>query len=89
MDLVEIKKLADAFKAEDEVALSNQVFKLKKQNVGLLGLIYFVQVNQKLSLSEARTKTLNFSFWHVEELLKIEESHQIMKSDFIEKDEFD
>ncbi|MDQ9023096.1 hypothetical protein RFI02_18515 [Acinetobacter sichuanensis] len=89
MDLVEIKKLADAFKAEDEVTLSNQVFKLKKQNVGLLGLIYFVQVNQKLSLSEARTKTLNFSFWHVEELLKIEESHQIMKSDFIEKDEFD
>lgn len=86
MDLVEIKKLADAFKAEDEVALSNQVFKLKKQNVGLLGLIYFVQVNQKLSLSDARARTLNFTFWFEEELLKIEESNQIMMSDYIQQE---
>ncbi|WP_372403916.1 hypothetical protein ACDW34_02085 [Acinetobacter piscicola] len=86
IDLVEIKKLADAFKAEDEVALSNQVFKLKKQNVGLLGLIYFVQVNQKLSLSDARARTLNFTFWSEEELLKIEESNQIMMSDYIQQE---
>lgn len=82
MDFVEIKNLARTFKAEGEQALIQQVFKLKQRGVGFLGLIYFVQMNQRLSLSEAKTKTINFSFWRAEERLGIEESYQIMMHDF-------
>lgn len=63
-------------------ALIQQVFKLKQQGVGLLGLIYFVQMNQRLPLSEAKTKTLNFSFWRAEERLVVEESYQTLMHDF-------
>jgi hypothetical protein len=82
MDFVEIKNLARTFKAEDDQALIQQVFKLKQQGVGLLGLIYFVQMNQRLPLSEAKTKTLNFSFWRAEERLGVEESYQTIMHDF-------
>ncbi|MDR0236419.1 hypothetical protein [Acinetobacter sp.] len=82
MDFVGIKNLARTFKAEGKQALIQQVFKLKQRGVGFFGLIYFVQMNQRLTLSEAKTKTINFSFWGSEERLGIEESYQIMMHDF-------
>lgn len=86
MDLVQLKILAQAFKPKDEQALSEQVLKLKQQGITLLGLIYFVQINQQSSLIEARKKTINFSFWQSDELLQIEENYQIMLSDFTDQE---
>lgn len=39
-------------------------------------------MNQRSPLSEAKTKTLNFSFWRAEERLGVEESYQTIMHDF-------
>ncbi|WP_252512220.1 hypothetical protein [Acinetobacter bereziniae] len=60
MDFVEIKNLARTFKAEDEQALIQQVFKLKQQGVGLLGAHLFCADESTIAIKRSKNKDSQF-----------------------------
>ncbi len=82
MELDEIKREALGFKAYNVKELSNKVLELKNKGVSFLGCVAFVQTNQKLTLSEARTMTLNLESWTDNDKKEIDIYHRLMMSDF-------
>ena len=82
MELDEIKREALEFRAHSVQELSNKVLELKNKGVSFLGCVAFVQTNQKLTLSEARTMTINLENWIDNDKKKIDFYHRLMMSEF-------
>lgn len=62
MKLDDIKQEALLFKARNISELSDKIKELKDKEAPFLGLVYFMQHNQQLSLSEARKKLWSWIF---------------------------
>lgn len=86
MKLDNIKQEALLFKARNISELSDKIKELKDKEVPFLGLVYFMQHNQQLSLSEARKKTLELDIWTENEKTEIQGYHDLMMSEFQEED---
>ncbi|MDR6919174.1 MULTISPECIES: hypothetical protein [Chryseobacterium] len=86
MKLDDIKQEALLFKARNISELSDKIKELKDKEVSFLGLVYFIQHNQQLSLSEARKKTLELDLWTENEKAEIEGYHDLMMREFQEED---
>lgn len=85
MELQKIKQKALEFEKLDNFELNNNVLELKNLGVGFLGCIAFVQTNQNITLSEARTKTLELDCWTQKDKEEIDFYQKLMLSEF--KDE--
>ncbi len=86
MELEEIKREALEFKACDVKELSDKVLELKNKGVSFLGCVAFVQTNQKLTLSEARTMTLDLESWTDNDKKEIDFYNRLMISEFNEEE---
>jgi len=86
MKLDNIKQEALLFKARNTSELSDKIKELKDKEVPFLGLVYFMQHNQQLTLSEAIKKTLELNIWTENEKAKIQGYHDLMMSEFQEED---
>lgn len=82
MELEDIKQKALELKNLDNTTLNNQVSELKNAGVSFLGCVAFVQANQDISLSEARTKTLELNCWTTKENEEIDYYHKLMLGEF-------
>ena len=82
MELYEIKKEALEFKANNVKELSNKILELKNKGVSFLGCVAFVQANQNLTLSQARTMTINLESWTDKDKKEIDFYHGLMISEF-------
>ncbi|WP_103070115.1 hypothetical protein [Aquimarina sediminis] len=87
MNLDEIKKEAAQCKFEDLQSLSLKITELKDKGVSFLGCVAFVQVNQEISLKEARELIVKLEAYTEEEKRRIEEMHAVMLSEFKEEEE--
>jgi len=86
MNLDEIKKEAIQFECNDLQSLSLKISELKNKGVAFLGCVAFVQVNQKISLKEARELTIKLEAYNDDEKRKIEEMNDVMLSEFKEEE---
>lgn len=86
MKLDEIKQAAIATEFHSIEALSNKILELKNKGVPFLGCVAFVQANQQLTLSEARTMTLSLDCWTEKEKEGINLRYRLIMSEF-EEDE--
>lgn len=82
MKLAEIKQKALELKTLNSIELNNNVLELKNAGVSFLGCVAFVQVNQNISLLEARTKTLELDCWTKKDKEEIDFYHNQMLSEF-------
>jgi len=82
MTINEIKEAALAFKANNTQELSDKMRELKDNSLSFIGCIAFVQYNQRLSLLEARKKTLELDTWTVDEKAEYIASYNLMMSEF-------
>ena len=82
MTLEEIKQEALLFQPIDEEELANKVLDLKNKGVSFLGCVAFVQLNQNITLVEAREKTLALKSWSTPEKASIEASLKLMMSEY-------
>jgi hypothetical protein len=87
MTLEEIKREAQHFHAATTDDMRTKVQALKSVGVPFLGCVAFVQVNQNLSLADARKQTLALDVWTSDEKDKIETQHTVMLREFSEDDE--
>ncbi|WP_337085149.1 hypothetical protein [Elizabethkingia anophelis] len=86
MEIDEIKREALEFKAYNIKELSTKILELKNQGVSFLGCVAFVQTNQNLTLSEARTMTLNLESWTDNDKKEIDFYQRLMLSEFNEEE---
>ena len=82
MDLEKIKQKALELEKLDDFELNNKVLELKNLGVDFLGCIAFVQTNQEITLSEARTKTLELDCRTQNDKEEIDFYHKLMLSEF-------
>lgn len=80
MELDKLKHRAKELGILNSVELNSNVQELKNSGVSFLGCVAFVQINQNISLSDARTKTLELDCWTKKE--KIDYYHKLMLSEF-------
>ena len=85
MNLEEIKKEAIGYKSADLKSLSNKILELKNQGIAFLGCVYFVQINQAISLKEARALTLKLDVYSNGEKKVIDDMNQQMLSEYEEE----
>lgn len=86
MNLDEIKKEAAQCKCDDIPSLSSKITELKNKGVSFLGCVAFVQVNQQITLKEARELTVKLDAYNEEEKKRIDEAYQLMLSEFKEEE---
>lgn len=86
MTLEDIKKEAAQYKYGDVQSLSLKITELKNKGVSFLGCVAFVQVNQNISLKEARELTLKLDSYTNEEKERIDYFHKLMLSEFNEEE---
>ena len=86
MKLDEIKQEAIAAKFHSIEALSDKIGELKNKGVPFLGCVAFVQANQNLTLSEARTMTLSLDCWTEKEMEAISLRYRLMMSEYEEEE---
>ena len=86
MNLEDIKKEAAQHKFEDLKSLSLKIIELKNRGASFLRCVAFVQVNQGISLKEARDLTITLNAYTKEEKRKIEEMNDVMLSEFKEEE---
>lgn len=84
MKLDEIRQAAVAIEFLSIAALSDKIMELKDKGVPFLGCVAFVQANQQLTLSEARTMTLSLDCWTEKEKEAIHLQHRLMMSEYEE-----
>ena len=86
MNLEDIKKEAAQYKYDDLQSLSLKISELKNKGVAFLGCVAFVQVNQGISLKEARELTVKLDAYNEDEKKQIDASYQLMLSEFKEEE---
>ncbi len=86
MTLEEIKKEATQCKCDDIPSLSSKIKELKNKGVAFLGCVAFVQVNQQITLKEARELTVKLDAYTEDEKKRIDEAYQLMLSEFKEEE---
>jgi len=87
MNLEEIKNEARELQPLNQQELNDKVLELKNKAVPFLGCVVFVQINQNLSLGDARKQTLALNAWTKEEKDKIDYYNKLMMSELDEENE--
>lgn len=82
MGIEEIKQKALALNKLENKELNQAVLELKNIGVPFLGCVVFVQINQKVSLLEAKTKTLELECWTKKEKEENDFNLNLMLNDF-------
>ncbi|EZH73426.1 hypothetical protein ATO12_15920 [Aquimarina atlantica] len=86
MKLEDIKKEAAQYKYNDISSLSSKIREFKNKGVSFLGCVAFVQVNQEISLNEARELTVKLDAYNEDEKKRIDAAYQLMLSEFKEEE---
>jgi hypothetical protein len=87
MNLEEIRNDARKLQPLNQHELNDKVLELKNKGVPFLGCVAFVQINQDLSLGDARKQTLALNAWTKEEKDQIVHYHKLMMSELDEENE--
>ncbi len=87
MSFEEIKDEARKLQPLNLQELNDKISELKNKAVPFLGCVAFVQINQNLSLADARKQTLALNAWTREEKDQIDYYHKLMMREFNDENE--